>query len=293
MLDFFGVSSLLTYLQRADLRVLFWLNHYAATHPEIYKLFLLLTDRVVDLLAFGTLLLFWFWPEKTSSDNLFATGSIERGEPSSRGAGLAAFWRENPGSRLITRDNSRAMALLMGAGCIVAYVVARFLAFEIDVSRPFVSYWPVKAPDSMAGAFSRVRTFSSFPSDQAALFTGFASAVFFWNSRLGWLWTGAVLVLGLSLVALGFHYPSDTISGAFVGIACTWTLMKIYSRRGQLFEAANLLARSFDLRNAPYCYLLYFLLLLVCIEAVRHFADLMNILFVLRYEMLQALGRQG
>jgi undecaprenyl-diphosphatase len=61
---------------------------------------------------------------------------------------------------------------------------------------------------------------SSFPSDHAALFFALSTAILFQSRRSGFLaalWT--TFVICLPRIYLGFHYPSDIIAGAVLGVA--------------------------------------------------------------------------
>ena len=61
---------------------------------------------------------------------------------------------------------------------------------------------------------------SSFPSDHAALFFALSTAIWFQSRRLGCfaaLWT--TFVICLPRIYLGFHYPSDILAGAALGVA--------------------------------------------------------------------------
>lgn len=64
----------------------------------------------------------------------------------------------------------------------------------------------------------------SFPSDHATGAFALATAVLFYNRRLG----GALLVLGallgFSRVYVGTHYPGDVLGGALIGIAAACVL---------------------------------------------------------------------
>lgn len=61
---------------------------------------------------------------------------------------------------------------------------------------------------------------SSFPSDHAALFFALSTAIWLQSRRLGLLaslWTSFVICL--PRIYLGYHYPSDVLAGAALGVA--------------------------------------------------------------------------
>jgi undecaprenyl-diphosphatase len=73
-----------------------------------------------------------------------------------------------------------------------------------------------------------LREWSSFPSDSSAL--GFALALTIWRvSRpLGsvcFLW--ATFVVALPRVYTGFHYPSDILGGALIGLVAAWACTRL------------------------------------------------------------------
>jgi undecaprenyl-diphosphatase len=59
----------------------------------------------------------------------------------------------------------------------------------------------------------------SFPSDHAAAAFAIAFAVLAFSRRGGLVFLAAATLIGLSRIALGMHYPSDVVAGAFVGWA--------------------------------------------------------------------------
>ena len=69
------------------------------------------------------------------------------------------------------------------------------------------------APDTL-------ESWSSFPSDHAALFFALATGIFLVSRRAGWvMYVYTALVISLPRVYLGIHYPSDVLGGALLGIA--------------------------------------------------------------------------
>lgn len=286
-------APLIELVYRANVRILLWLNHFFAAHSKFYKLALFLTDRGSDLLVLGTLLLLWFWPRNENQRTIFSdaplSGTSRKGNP------LREFWlsltSEDVDKPLLTRQQSRAQVIIFGFGGMVGYVLARLIAFELDINRPFASYWLVRSPRDMEGVFEGLRRLGSFPSDHAAMLAGLATALFFWNRRLGYFWLVTAVVMSVCRVAVGFHYPLDMIGGAIIGFSCIYLPLRAYQRRGAIHRWTNQLADAFELTNAPYCYILYFLVMIAGLEAVKHFEHVLSFLFALRGAFLQSTGR--
>ncbi|HEU4622531.1 MAG TPA: phosphatase PAP2 family protein [Burkholderiaceae bacterium] len=156
---------------------------------------------------------------------------------------------------LSDREKHRQLVLLTVAGAFVAVVVSRLIQ---DLSplrqRPlheatlhFVTPYGV-GTDVLA-------EWSSFPSDHAAI--AFALAIgIYWFSRsvgiAGLSW--AFIVVCAPRVYAGFHYPSDVLAGAVIGMAATMTaiwigrdrtwvayLLRIETTRPPLFYSAMFL----------------------------------------------------
>ncbi len=65
---------------------------------------------------------------------------------------------------------------------------------------------------------------SSFPSDHAAYFFAMATCFWFVSKRLGFLLVLFSAWIMLPRVYLGFHYPSDLLIGALIGIGVALVL---------------------------------------------------------------------
>jgi undecaprenyl-diphosphatase len=64
---------------------------------------------------------------------------------------------------------------------------------------------------------------SSFPSDHAAVFFALATAIFLaWRAAGIVAFFHVVLFICLPRVYLGFHYPTDILAGAAIGITIAW-----------------------------------------------------------------------
>ena len=123
--------------------------------------------------------------------------------------GLAGWWRSDGGLR--TRG-------LVGAATVaVAGVLDQVLKNILCRARP-------SAPDAGVfftnfPCFPAKYAYASFPSGHAT--TAFAAAVLLtlWYPRWAGVWLGLAVLVGLSRVVLGSHFPSDVLVGALLGSA--------------------------------------------------------------------------
>lgn len=131
------------------------------------------------------------------------------------------------------RDYTRRVILATIAGATGAVVVARLLAFTLPFrTRPL--YEPAlgfRLPAGLDPARIALLDWSAFPSDHAAFFAGLATGLFLISRRLGLLATlyGLLFVAGPRLY-LGYHYPSDILGGALIGVAGVAGLHAVVTR---------------------------------------------------------------
>ena len=265
-------------LGTANERLLLWLNGWLSSDAALYQIGLILTDKFADMLVLLTLALLWFWPDP-KSDSLFS--SFARGTQRAQSTHWARRLVQGP--EYLSREQSRAQVLAFGTALMLGYIMARLIALRFDVPRPFVTYLPVRS--GVEGAFDDLRTFGSFPSDHAVLLAGLPVALSYWNRFWCWIWTGLAIVLALTRVAVGFHYPSDMVGGALIGVVMVASLMGIYRSEGQFYRSVNSLANGFDRSNAPYCYILYALLALVGLEFAMHLQHVLGAIFKAQAEI--------
>ncbi len=122
-------------------------------------------------------------------------------------------------------DGMHARVMTMIVACFIAVFAVRILA----VSTPF-KIRPIHnrdlafvVPHDMDSEI--LQTWSSFPSDHAAMFFALAVSLWFVSRSLGILSLIYVaVVICAPRVYLGLHYPTDIIAGTAIGIAVAWVV---------------------------------------------------------------------
>jgi undecaprenyl-diphosphatase len=179
-------------MQAFDLAVIGWLNQFSNLNLTFDKTVYVIADN--HLLKGGVImaLLWWVWMRNGPS---FATPCLH--------------------------------ALRSIAGTLLAIVVARSMQNllpgrmrpmqepTLDFLQPYGEHPP------------GIVELSSFPSDHAVMFFALSTALFFAVRPLGiaaYIWTAVVICF--PRVYLGYHYPSDIIAGAVVGVLIMIAVMR-------------------------------------------------------------------
>lgn len=115
---------------------------------------------------------------------------------------------------------------------IISSIVARLGATEIirffyHRPRPFLIY-------NVHQLISENRP--SFPSGHATFFFAMATAIYFYNKKWGVGFFIASIVMNVSRIMAGVHYPSDVIAGMIIGIIIAWFTFYLVERK----ESSNI-----------------------------------------------------
>jgi len=109
---------------------------------------------------------------------------------------------------------------------VVSTIIARLgvvelIRFLYHHPRPFVTY-QVHQLLSESGW--------SFPSGHSAFFFAMATAIYLYNKKWGIGFFLAAILMNVSRIIAGVHYPSDIIGGAVVGMAVAYIIFYLAER---------------------------------------------------------------
>ncbi|MFI9062487.1 phosphatase PAP2 family protein [Streptomyces sp. NPDC053429] len=141
---------------------------------------------------------------------------------------LAAWWRARPGNA-----PRIAMALAAPVAVVLAYAANALIKALVREQRPCrtlhtVTLEACPGPDDW-----------SFPSNHAAIAAAAAVALWLVDRVLGSIAALAALLMALSRVWVGAHYPHDVVLGLVVGAAVGWCLTVAARRGAPLVERAR------------------------------------------------------
>ena len=95
-------------------------------------------------------------------------------------------------------------------GICIAWAISLFMKINFAIPRPFIQF-PETIPLFVYGAYD------SFPSGHATLFSALGTALFFYNKKIGIIFLFFALIIGLTRIIAGIHFPLDVLMGWCIG----------------------------------------------------------------------------
>jgi undecaprenyl-diphosphatase len=135
---------------------------------------------------------------------------------------LWGFWFRLQEPEEARRNRTRILTTLLAMFAVLA--VARFLAHSLPYRlRPLYRTDIFQSPQGFTAAdLNSLELGSSFPSDHAALFMCLASGIYLLSPRWGWAaFVYVLLVICLPRMYVGYHYLTDILCGAALGVIGT------------------------------------------------------------------------
>lgn len=118
----------------------------------------------------------------------------------------------------ISNENSRFSLL---AGYAIPFAFFLKWIFKFVFGRTNTRVWlQNQAPDGFHW-FHGANVYSGFPSGHMAVFTAFFTAIWLFYPRYRSVCIGLTLLLSIALIATGYHFLSDIIAGAYLGVLAT------------------------------------------------------------------------
>ncbi len=96
------------------------------------------------------------------------------------------------------------------AGAALAWIITFFIKDALYIQRPFLALSDANLLFEHGGE-------DSFPSGHASFFAALSTAIFFYHRRVGWIYFLCTLLISLSRVIAGIHFPLDILAGWAIG----------------------------------------------------------------------------
>lgn len=119
---------------------------------------------------------------------------------------------------------------LMVLSSVVSVFLSRIVITEpikilIHRARPYIIL------DTAKKIITENSDFKSFPSGHAAIIFAIATAVYFFNKKLGIFFFISAVLVGIARIFVGVHWPTDILGGAIIGIISGIIIGKIFKRK--------------------------------------------------------------
>ncbi len=121
---------------------------------------------------------------------------------------------------IFSKNKTRSLCLLALSGAL-AWILAYYLKLFFHIPRPFVSLKLIPLVSE---------TDFSFPSEHAAIAFAVATSSYFLNRKVGIIMFLAAILISISRLIIGLHYPSDIIAGGILGFLSSRVLIYFYKK---------------------------------------------------------------
>lgn len=136
--------------------------------------------------------------------------------------------------RTKNRSRNRVIVILATVAALAArYIAKPFILFFVAETRPFIYLHFTPLVTTLTS-----EDFQSFPSGHALFFFALATTVFCFRKKLGAYLFGVAIVMGLSRIYVGVHWPFDIVVGAGIGIGVGVITYLMYYYQKQLVETS-------------------------------------------------------
>lgn len=99
-------------------------------------------------------------------------------------------------------------------GAVFAYGITSLIKYFYVAPRPFVEISEIIPLATFGGLYT------SFPSGHSTFFMALAVGLYFYNKKLAFLYGVSAVLIGVSRVASGVHWPVDIFAGFVIGGIC-------------------------------------------------------------------------
>ena len=123
----------------------------------------------------------------------------------------------------------RILWMILFSSCVARFVIVGGIRYFYHRPRPFLVLESNKLISESAWFYSDHEW--SFPSGHSAFFFALASMIYCYNRKWGVGFFIAALLMNVSRIIAGVHYPSDILGGICVGVFTSLVLYWIVERK--------------------------------------------------------------
>ena len=129
------------------------------------------------------------------------------------------FLDNKPGVFKIARYTWYKIIVISLSG-VIAYVIAFIIKTITHVPRPFLALLDVNTLLVHGG-------YDSFPSGHASVFMALGIATYLLHKKLGFVYIIIALLVGISRIFVGVHFPIDVVVGFILGFMVAFSVVKL------------------------------------------------------------------